>query len=80
MLTSTSPVNMMGKGPKIWLSFLSFGFSIVATCTAATTSYEGFVVARLFLGALEAGILPSIAFTVHFLNCEPFYFHSATIN
>lgn len=51
-------------GPKIWLSFLSFGFGIVTTCTAVITSYEGFVVARLFLGALEAGIMPGIAFTL----------------
>ncbi|EER23741.1 hypothetical protein D8B26_001878 [Coccidioides posadasii str. Silveira] len=60
------PANMMCKwlGPKIWLSFLSFGFGIVTMCTAFITSYEGLVVGRVFLGALESGIMPGISFTL----------------
>jgi MFS family permease len=51
-------------GPKIWLSFLSFGFGIVTTLTAVITTYEGLIIARIFLGALEAGIMPGISFTL----------------
>lgn len=51
-------------GPKIWLSFLSLGFGIVTMCTAFVTTYEGLIVARVFLGALEAGIMPGIMFTL----------------
>lgn len=60
------PANMMCKrfGPKIWLSFLSFGFGIVTTLTAVITTYEGLIIARIFLGALEAGIMPGISFTL----------------
>ncbi|EEP76377.1 predicted protein [Uncinocarpus reesii 1704] len=60
------PANMMCKwlGPKIWLSFLSFGFGVVTMCSAFVTSYEGLVVSRVFLGALEAGIMPGISFTL----------------
>ncbi|KAI1932588.1 hypothetical protein LOZ58_003758 [Ophidiomyces ophidiicola] len=60
------PANMMCKwlGPKIWLSFLSFGFGVVTMCTAFITSYEGLIIARVFLGALEAGIMPGISFTL----------------
>lgn len=51
-------------GPKIWLSFLSFGFGIVTTLTSVITTYEGLIIARIFLGALEAGIMPGISFTL----------------
>jgi MFS family permease len=51
-------------GPKIWLSFLSFGFGIVTLCHAFITNYEGLLAARFFLGALEAGIMPGISFTL----------------
>lgn len=58
--------NMLCKkfGPKIWLSFLSFGFGIITMCTAFVTSYPGFVIARLALGELEAGIMWGIMFTL----------------
>lgn len=66
LLILRSPANMLCKkfGPKIWLSFLSFGFGVITMCTAFVTSYPGFVVARLALGALEAGIMPGIMFTL----------------
>lgn len=57
------PANLMCKylGPRIWLSFITFGFGITTMCISLVRSYPTLVVCRLLLGVFEAGELPLIS-------------------
>lgn len=48
--------------PSIWISLLCFGWGLVMTLMGIVQSYEGLVVARVFLGAAEAGFFPAATF------------------
>jgi MFS family permease len=58
------PANMMCKrfGPRVWLSFITFGFGIVTISTAFVTSYHGLLVCRVLLGIFESGVQPGLMF------------------
>lgn len=43
-----------------WLAVCLFGWAIATACTAATTSFNGLLAARIFSGIFEAGIPPSL--------------------
>ncbi|KAK4124671.1 MFS general substrate transporter [Parathielavia appendiculata] len=62
------PSNVILKrvGGKFYLPFLVCGFGLVSLCTAFVTSFEGLMVARVFLGIFEGGAMPGMAF---FLSC-----------
>lgn len=48
--------------PSIWLSILVFSWGLVMTLMGLTNSYEGLVVARVFLGVTEAGFFPAATY------------------
>jgi sugar phosphate permease len=62
------PSNILLKriGPRWYLPALVVGFGIVSMCTAFVKTYEGLLVARVFLGIFEGGAMPGMAF---FLSC-----------
>ncbi|KAL2126140.1 hypothetical protein VTI74DRAFT_1613 [Chaetomium olivicolor] len=62
------PSNVILKriGGRFYLPFLVCGFGLVSLCTAFVTSFEGLMVARVFLGIFEGGAMPGMAF---FLSC-----------
>lgn len=51
------PANLMCKrfGPRIWLSFITFGFGVTTMSLSFVKSYSGVVACRLVLGMFEAG-------------------------
>lgn len=58
------PSNIMLKiiRPSIWMAILCFSWGLVMTLMGLATSYEGLIVARLFLGVAEAGFFPAATF------------------
>lgn len=62
------PSNIILKrvGGRFYLPFLVCGFGLVSLCTAFVTSFQGLMVARVFLGIFEGGAMPGMAF---FLSC-----------
>lgn len=54
------PSNMLLKRikPSVWLSGIMAGWGIVTVCQGVTASFEGLVVCRVLIGALEAGFMP----------------------
>lgn len=44
--------------PRYWISGLVFGFGITVCLAGFCTNFAGLIVARLFIGAFEAGMLP----------------------
>lgn len=58
------PSNMLLKRikPSVWLSGIMAGWGIVTVCQGVTGSFEGLVVCRVLIGALEAGFMPGILF------------------
>jgi len=82
------PSNLMLKkyGAKRWIPFIMFCWGVVMTLTALVKSYEGLLVARLFLGGAEAGLFPGITYylTTWYVRAEAqvrvgFFFGAATI-
>ncbi|KAK5661773.1 hypothetical protein OQA88_9874 [Cercophora sp. LCS_1] len=57
------PSNLVLKKvtPRIWLSFLVFGWGISAIGVGLTRSYTGLLIFRLLIGAFEAGVFPGLA-------------------
>ncbi len=62
------PSNIVLKrvGPRFYLPLLVCGFGLVSMCTAFVKTFEGLMVARVFLGIFEGGAMPGMAF---FLSC-----------
>ncbi|RPB04336.1 MFS general substrate transporter [Choiromyces venosus 120613-1] len=62
------PSNILLKriGPKIYIPALIITFGIVSMGTAFVKSFQGLCVARTFLGLVEGGTMPGIAF---FMSC-----------
>lgn len=58
------PANMMCKrfGPRVWLSFITFGFGITTMSTAFVTNYWGLLLCRALLGLFESGVQPGLMF------------------
>lgn len=52
--------------PHIWGAFVVFGWGIIATLQAASTSWSGMMVCRFFLGAIEAGYGTGIPYLLSF--------------
>jgi len=82
------PSNLMLKkfGASKWLAFIMFWWGTIMTLTAIVKSYEGLLVARLFLGAAEAGLFPGVTYylTTWYKRSESqfrvgFFFAAATI-
>lgn len=46
--------------PSRWLSFITFGWGVVATCTGLVQNYAGLLACRVILGALEGGLFPGL--------------------
>lgn len=59
---SELPSNLVIKRftPSRWLSFITFGWGVVATCTGLTQNYAGLLACRVILGALEGGLFPGL--------------------
>lgn len=82
------PSNLMLKkfGASKWLSFIMFWWGTIMTLTALVKTFEGLLVARLFLGAAEAGLFPGVTYylTTWYKRSESqfrvgFFFGAATI-
>lgn len=52
--------------PHIWAAFTIFGWGLVATLQATTTSWAGEMACRFFLGVFEAGFGPGIPYLLSF--------------
>jgi len=82
------PSNLMLKkfGASKWLSFIMFWWGVVMALTSIVKSYHGLLAARIFLGAMEAGLFPGVTY---YLTCwykrdesqfrVGFFFGAATI-
>lgn len=52
--------------PHAWAAFVVFGWGIVATVQASTTSWAGMMVCRFLMGAFEEGFGPGIPYLLSF--------------
>jgi len=50
-------------GPRIWLTFITFGFGVTTFCTSFVNDYKVLYFIRFLLGAFEAGIQPGIMYS-----------------
>lgn len=50
--------------PHYWAAFVVFGWGVVASCQAATTSWGGMMVCRFFMGAFEQSFGPGVPYFV----------------
>ncbi|OJJ63584.1 hypothetical protein ASPSYDRAFT_53251 [Aspergillus sydowii CBS 593.65] len=81
------PSNMLLKRikPSVWLSGIMAGWGIVTVCQGVTASFEGLVVCRVLIGALEAGFMPGSVYLInmyyrrHELQWRLNFFFSASI-
>ncbi|KEF58777.1 uncharacterized protein A1O9_03620 [Exophiala aquamarina CBS 119918] len=48
--------------PSIWISILCFSWGLVMTLMGLVHTYEGLVIARIFLGVTEAGFFPAATY------------------
>lgn len=48
--------------PRFWLPTLTLLWGVVATLMGIVKSFEGFLVARFFLGVTESGLFPGVIF------------------
>lgn len=57
------PSNLLLKKfrPSIWLPAIMVAWGIVMTLMGIVQNYHGLLIARLFLGATEAGLFPGVA-------------------
>lgn len=46
--------------PSRWIAFIATSWGIIATLCGVVQSYTGLIIARLFLGAVEAGLFPGL--------------------
>ena len=62
------PLVMMWKvvPPHLWATFVVFGWGVIATLQATTTTWSGMMVCRFFLGAVEAGYGTGIPYLLSF--------------
>ncbi|KAL3488364.1 major facilitator superfamily domain-containing protein [Aspergillus germanicus] len=58
------PSNIMLKlwRPSVWIAVICFSWGLVMTLMGLVNSYEGLVIARIFLGVAEAGFFPAAAY------------------
>jgi hypothetical protein len=58
------PSNLLLKKlrPSIWLPTIMVAWGVVMTLMGIVQSYEGLLVARIFLGVTEAGLFPGVRF------------------
>ncbi|KAI9653716.1 MAG: hypothetical protein M1831_005744 [Alyxoria varia] len=56
-------------GASRWLAFIVTGWGIIATLTGVVRGFSGLLVARIFLGVVEAGLYPGV--TVYFSMFYP---------
>ncbi|KAJ7173592.1 major facilitator superfamily domain-containing protein [Mycena filopes] len=82
------PCNVVMKllRPSLWIPGLTLCWGIVMVSMAFVRSWQGLIVARLFLGAAESGLAPALAFYVTLWYCQheqarpiAFYFSAATL-
>lgn len=52
--------------PHIWAACMVFGWGLISTCQAATTSWSGMMALRFLLGSFEAGFGPGVPFFLSF--------------
>ena len=59
---SEIPSNLVLKKvtPRIWLSFLTFAWGLIAMCLGFIQNFAGFVSVRAVLGVAEGGLLPGM--------------------
>ena len=50
--------------PRLWLSFLMFGWGAILTGMAFTNSWQVMAFLRFLLGAFEGGVLPGVTFCI----------------
>lgn len=62
-ILSELPSNLVIKKftPSRWLSFITVGWGVVATCTGLVQNFAGLLACRVILGALEGGLFPGLA-------------------
>jgi hypothetical protein len=60
------PSNLLLKKlrPSIWLPTIMVAWGVVMTLMGIVQSYEGLLVARIFLGVTEAGLFPGVRYLV----------------
>jgi MFS family permease len=60
------PSNLLLKKlrPSVWLPTIMVAWGIVMTLMGIVQSYEGLLVARIFLGVAEAGLFPGVAYYI----------------
>ncbi|KAI4627897.1 hypothetical protein J4E80_002032 [Alternaria sp. BMP 0032] len=60
------PSNLLLKKlrPSIWLPTIMVAWGIVMTLMGIVQSYEGLLIARIFLGVTEAGLFPGVAYYI----------------
>ncbi|KAK9469932.1 putative transporter [Lipomyces arxii] len=66
------PANMILKKlrPSIWLPSVMVATSIVMTLTGIVNSSSGLIVARWFLGLVEAGLFPGVTYCISVCYCR----------
>ncbi|KAJ7777299.1 major facilitator superfamily domain-containing protein [Mycena metata] len=82
------PCNILLKllRPSIWISSIVLAWGIVMVSMAFVKTWQGLIIARLFLGVAESGLGPALGFCVtlwyrHDQQARPiaFYFSAATL-
>ncbi|KAJ7027912.1 major facilitator superfamily domain-containing protein [Mycena alexandri] len=82
------PCNILLKllRPSMWISSIVMAWGIVMVSMAFVKTWQGLIIARLFLGLAESGLAPALAFCVtlwyrHDQQARPiaFYFSAATL-
>lgn len=60
------PSNLLLKRlrPSVWLPTIMVAWGVVMTLMGIVTSYEGLLIARIFLGVTEAGLFPGVAYYI----------------
>ncbi|KAJ7281995.1 MFS general substrate transporter [Mycena rebaudengoi] len=60
------PCNVVLKllRPSIWIPSITLAWGITMVSMAFVTSYQGLIIARLFLGVAEAGLAPALGFCI----------------
>ncbi|KDN41956.1 MFS general substrate transporter [Tilletiaria anomala UBC 951] len=62
-----SNIALKRLGAKTWLPIIVFGWGVVMTLHGIVQSATGLTVARLFLGAAEAGLFPGVSLLLSYL-------------
>jgi|TARA_R110002003_G_scaffold144_5_gene13357 MFS family permease len=60
------PSNLLLKKlrPSVWLPTIMVAWGVVMTLMGIVQSYEGLLIARIFLGVTEAGLFPGVAYYI----------------